>query len=1243
MNMRVCLFGVAFGSLLLGLACHKVETESWERRTVVQFDPAPTSPSADELVRPAVPQPSDFLLSDQGQVEIPTILELAVKGVDAPVETPAFSTATAAQFVRTYLNSLHGFLADTATATSTLGAELTVEDKESAAEDRVFVLDVTCLRGTCLSSQGPLPGGRKALAECCRTGGSGELVCPHDACFRKDEQGRIAKDEEGNPLLAPVVAPAFPVKMLKEELCDIAAGSCGLAEGIVPAVVKPYDPESQATTIEIQPPLGGQWRQGAVYAVVVTTNLKDDTAQSVIPSYAFNFLKSVEPLAVAGDGEPLCGAETGCAAAGLSRCALPDADAVQLEALRWTMAPLFDHLEQVGVVRADGEEAQPTPITRGEIAQLWTFTILPEAIAINDPSAGTIPVPNDLLMTSPAGSQHDCDGDSQPDCQDGRLCFPIDCDKDSAAQKAFFTYMNSLDGWPASMTPTLSFTQPVTVQEAPPAALYRDDGEEGLKDLSARVELDAAATIMNVLSTLGAEAGAHYVAAVTRDLVTQGSAFPVAPSTVTALTLLEDPLFVEPEGGADGGPANQVAELGVSDEQAALLEALRQRNAALKAKLPPPLGSQGLAALWEYTIQSHNEALFDPTAGIVPFPNDVLMTLDDKGQPDKVNLPGAEGLPPLQEDLMEHINQLDGFSPLASASTRFLRPLDPKGFDFAGALLELPGVLDGTISLAMADITNVDPTQGIAGMTPLMVPDNIYAEDKVRATFENGSVVIRPKGGMPLRPDSRYMLIAFDSLDSVEQMEGGGAYPIEVAPVFFMARNPDPLFDEATGESLLSTLTDADAQQLEMLRSQYNVIFEAMESELLGVPRERVVMFWTFTTQSIGAFLKGLKDDLFGTLTVGDEPAGSLQEAELAGLDLKYADVVLANGKFTAYSALAAPEPEGEVPKMGRMEFDGKGKPKWTPYSFPYLLLVPKHDEGKVKLPAVIIQHGLGRSKEEVLVQADYYLEKGYVVVAGDLLYHGFRTLPGSESGDGFFSADAVATRDHMLQAALDLAQLAHFVAGGPLNQWLATELAGEVQIDVADVSYVGESLGGMVGALGLSLVEEIEKVALVVPGGHLTRILAETEDEGFKKPINDVLAGMGYAAGTPEYRQFMEMVQMLLDRGDPINYARHMAREPLGKTTRKVFILLSDKDEFMPKAASLELACAARDGKEQPYLKSYPATCHGFFFEPCAGGGKLDEAAVAAIKDILTFLAGGDGKQVEGAASGSALDCGNL
>ncbi len=967
--------------------------------------------------------------------------------------------------------------------------------------------------------------------------------------------------------------------------------------------------EKGVTPLSIALPPGEKYQQGHTYAAVITTGVQDILGEPVASSYVFNLLKSPVPLATAE---------------GRSTCALPDVTAVELEFLRSAMyAPLFDGIDAV--------------IPRGEVALAWVFTIRPGSIALNDPLVSVFPTPNDLVLYSGASSKHDCDGDGKKDCQSKHLCFPIDCANDTPVQQAFFAYLNSLDGWPASMAITAGFSLPLEESSVVPEAfgLYRLGGDEP-SPVPVAVNLDEKGTTVTIKPDKFLEAGGSYGAYIKTDLLTKGGVYEVRPSTVTAVSKLVSPVF---EGGK-----SLLLDFGVGDNDSVLLEVMRLGVDKLLKTLGLDTSRNRIASMWSFSIQSHNEALYDPTAGVIPYPNDLLMALDEKGNPERVNIPLDENWPIPQYFSVTALNTLDGFSTVAGTSTRFLQALDPAGFHFVNALTELVGSgLGDTFSLAVADVTDVDPTAGIEGLGPLLDDTNILGEGEITAKYEFGSLHLKAAPGQPLRAGRRYMVVAFDNLLSKATDKEDLPLPIEVAPVFFLTRSPDPLVND-DGKSNLLTLSDADASLLEQLRQQYNPIFSALESDIVGIPRERVVMFWTFTTQTIGTWLYKFKKKLV-TLSIGPGTSpGTVEDGAVSGLEYAYKAVL--DGSFAGYVALQEPDPEDATPDPSYMSFDEDGTPDWKAANLPLTILVPKtHDEILPPFPVVILQHGMYGNRNEVLSQADTFLAAGYAVVSMDLPLHGDRALEGQADGAGFFSADAIATRDHIVESAFNIVQLISYIGRGNsgFKLWL-TQATGEPGLlDTDRLYFVGSSLGAMAGVLALAVTDEVEAAALVAPAGNLTRILVETTDKSFKDPIDEALAAFGFVPGTPEYKQFLDTAQALLDRADPVNYARHLGQERLSESpSLPLFILTAGKDELMPKSTSKEVICASRS-EDYPYWKEYNDMCHNFFFHGCSGE-ELEPAGQQAAADIITFFANaGDGSAIDDVVTPANLNCQEL
>ena len=126
-----------------------------------------------------------------------------------------------------------------------------------------------------------------------------------------------------------------------------------------------------------------------------------------------NYLKATRPLI-----DPVTG---------LNHTILPNADAQLIESARGRIDPVLARLEA------------SRGLDRGDVAAVWTFRVATDAIARFDPNHGVIPTPS-YLVYAPDGAT---------------LALPIDPEHDSPAQVEFYTWLNTLDGFPRNATISL--------------------------------------------------------------------------------------------------------------------------------------------------------------------------------------------------------------------------------------------------------------------------------------------------------------------------------------------------------------------------------------------------------------------------------------------------------------------------------------------------------------------------------------------------------------------------------------------------------------------------------------------------------------------------------------------------------------------------------------------------------------------------------------------------------------------
>lgn len=300
---------------------------------------------------------------------------------------------------------------------------------------------------------------------------------------------------------------------------------------------------------------------------------------------------------------------------------------------------------------------------------------------------------------------------------------------------------------------------------------------------------------------------------------------------------------------------------------------------------------------------------------------------------------------------------------------------------------------------------------------------------------------------------------------------------------------------------------------------------------------------------------------------------------------------------------------------------DGSGKPIpapekpttkiWITFSIPD---APMPAEG---YPAVIVQHGLSGSRAYLMTMANTFAKKGWIAVAIDSITFGARandpkfavdstsdytSAPSAtyQGGDGISDLvdtgaskeragsfdlfgglkNLIAMRDQLRQASFDTAQVVKILRSNPDLTPLQTG-ATPPKIDPTKIAYVGDSLGGIEGALAAAIEPHVKAWTLNVAGGG---ILTEMGAHGPVVNSNLALAGslnFGFLGATySEGHPVVLLGQTLLEGGDPIAYADKIVKAPMplaGAPTnpRNIFQIEVLYDELVANESNEALARA--------------------------------------------------------------------
>ena len=565
---------------------------------------------------------------------------------------------------------------------------------------------------------------------------------------------------------------------------------------------------------------------------------------------------------------------------------------------------------------------------------------------------------------------------------------------------------------------------------------------------------------------------------------------------------------------------------------------------------------------------STSTALFQPSAGVLPYPNDLYFAGTTDGT---LNIQPPNAAWPNQAA----INTLDGFSVNAVIRETFGGPLNPA--TLPANVIVVPVTTDNTKNLATTGVRGaplvpgVDYTIGTATdevvgpeimeITPLhpltpntCIQNGQFLGAQCATTPNNGYLVILTNGikdafGNPAVPSADYAAIK-------TALAGGPTCP---------------------------SITDATLKGVCELTGAHLQIAQA-----LGINPANIVLTFSFTTGSTTDSLELLSATTKPqaiTFNATGLPTSAANPA-LPG----HADILV--GVLTIPYYLSKSEPLSgfwtapPFPPDPTSTFVTRFNPvpKATQnLLIPVLATAPNANSTAVKAgavppwPVLIFQHGITRSREDMLAVADSFADAGFAVVAIDLPLHGVTntkdplyasaanplyngTAPGTanlglpanqmsiertfdlaliappaidSSGSHFINlTSVVTTRDNLREGAADLITFERSIAAATIAN------AGNAKIFAAgQTHYLGHSLGAIVGTLFLGVVPgaDVSTGTLANPGGNLTQLIIDSPS--FGPVINEGLAAQGVPPGTTLYANFIRDTQNAVDAGDPVNY----------------------------------------------------------------------------------------------------------
>lgn len=730
-------------------------------------------------------------------------------------------------------------------------------------------------------------------------------------------------------------------------------------EGVTYAYTAPGEPGAPSS-LSIKPPPGG-WTAGHRYSIALLggeQGLKSGEGAKLLGSTAWLLLRSTKPLTTCED----LAAEDCRAATDLIPSTEQDPakrlqdqahKAVLLEGIRRKYAPSIEHLVSQGVARED-------------VALLWSFRAMsaPHAVLAPTLTPARVPTPTDLAL----------------DPRTGRVSAPINPGASQAEAEFLRDHLNTLKGWPASTFATVDFSAPLDEASVDAASVrfFEVNAAAAAALPEVQVRYDAAARRVTVAPVAGTwPKGRTFGVAVVSgpDVgVRTEDGRPVIGTEVWRLLSSPAPLTTCTDlAASDCAPTLKLSPMAAAD--AVKLE----HNRRVYAPLLDALAGEGVprehvAVLWTFTVTPDPEAFFDPGAAkpVVPFPTDLVR------QNGRIAIPEPAETDPTYATI-RGLNQLDGFSTTAT----IVSENSPVASALDDGRLTDAAVRSGAVGLLKLTAGGREPQVDVClDCASSVDPDTQAKRVPGGASVAPQELQLVPR--LPLEPATTYGVYVLageqDASGACTGLCDDQGRPVKATAAFALMRSSQPLARD--GRSLVSVLDDEQANKLEPLRQGLQPLLAALEQQ--GIPRRKVALAWTFTTQSTRPVLQWLAAlptalDVPTAVTHWSTTLTTLAKNDQAN-PFPYDRI---GNLYTGRLSLAQVTP-GEAGALDAT--------KAKVVQAPFLLVLPVVESGDpASYPVVVFQHPLTSTRMTVLGLANKVANAKMALLAIDLPRHGDR------------------------------------------------------------------------------------------------------------------------------------------------------------------------------------------------------------------------------------------------------------
>jgi pimeloyl-ACP methyl ester carboxylesterase len=457
-----------------------------------------------------------------------------------------------------------------------------------------------------------------------------------------------------------------------------------------------------------------------------------------------------------------------------------------------------------------------------------------------------------------------------------------------------------------------------------------------------------------------------------------------------------------------------------------------------------------------------------------------------------------------------------------------------------------------------------------------------------------------------------------------------------------------PLYDGRA--PLLSTLDGESAAKVEFVRARTEAGLGAID-----LPRSEIAASWSFRTLTLDAPMRAARD----AAEIAEVPADPLDVESVsplqAGLDFPLGALTLLRVGEVHRGFITVPDALDPLTRARRP--DGRYEPRRIAFT----MTIPRGHDPDEPLSVVMFAHGLMTERRFVLALGDALAAEDLAVIAIDLPYHGLRThcvstgpqclinpldttgpqiCPAAcnlgdscapdghcvddngeptelndwpivgfpqASGGAFVDVDSMpGTRDHFYQAITDLSALERSLREGDWRSAIGYEIAPKIGL-------VGQSLGGLLGAVYAAIHPDLERAVFNVAGADVIELFRESTL--FASHLDAFLDREAIVKGSEEHERVLNIGRWIMDPIDPQSFARFLLRESFegGELPSRTFLIqMATLDVVIPNESTKTLERLSGVRRED-YLAE-----HGFLVVP------VEPAYLRGVGDVAGVLGRG-------------------